>query len=204
MVAFCLFFGYDPTQSTAPSPLPCTHTHTSFHLSIQRPPPTTTTPNPHPTTQLRCQELDELRASRKRIGCSCHQSKPPDKLSLKRLKEELHRRHLSAPGNDKGKLAELLKQALADERLCSAQAADACECFQAGVPCHADVCGCCAHKKGGAGAAGGAGGATGRPHLGCHNPVGNFVYKEGAVQGYRGRFVSARGVLDGRPRSCSI
>lgn len=158
-------------------------------------------PPTHPTkptrTQLRCQELDDLRASRKRIGCSCHQSKAPDKLSLKRLKEELHRRHLSAPGTDKGKLAEMLKQALSEERLCSAQAPDACECFEAGVPCHADVCGCCAHKKGG-------GGGDGHHHLGCHNPVGNFVYKEGAVHGYRGRFVSARSALDGRPRSCSI
>lgn len=139
-------------------------------------------------------ELDALRASRKRIGCSCHQSKAPEKLSLKKLKEELHRRHLSAPGTDKGKLAELLKQALSEERLCSVQAADSCECFEAGVPCHADVCGCSAHKKGGGGAGGG---MHGRHHLGCHNPAGQFVYKEGAVHGYRDRFLS-------RPRSCSI
>ena len=153
--------------------------------------------------QQRCEELDALRASRRRIGCSCHQSKDPSKLSLKRLKEELHHRHLSAPGTDKAKLVEMLKQALSAERLCSEAAPQACECFEAGVPCHADVCGCCAHKKG-SGGGGGNGSGNGASQLGCHNPVGNVVYKEGQVHGYRDRFVSARRVLDGRARSCSI
>lgn len=44
-------------------------------------------------------------------------------------------------GNDKAKLAAMLKEAMANERLCTQEA---CECFLAGVPCHADVCGCCA------------------------------------------------------------
>ena len=158
-------------------------------------------PGPYLPPQLRCLELDALRASRKRIGCSCHQSKAPEKLSLKKLKEELHRRHLSAPGTDKGRLAELLKQALSEERLCSAQAAsvDRCECFEAGVTCHADVCGCCAPKNGGGGGGGGGGGSglRGRHNLGCNNPAGQFLYKEGAVHGHRDRFLS-------RPRSCSI
>jgi len=107
--------------------------------------------------EARSNELDELRASRKKIGCSCHHtSKAPDKLSLKKLKEELHRRHLSAPGTDKAILVEQLKEVLKDERLCNAEGGPVeCECLTAGVPCHADVCGCCAGKKPGRGVGGG-------------------------------------------------
>jgi hypothetical protein len=47
-------------------------------------------------------------------------------------------------GTDKVKLAALLKEAMANEKLC---VAEECECFLAGVPCHADVCGCCVGKK---------------------------------------------------------
>lgn len=142
-------------------------------------------------------ELDDLRASRKRIGCSCHQSKAPDKLSLKKLKEELHRRHQSAPGTDKGKLAEQLKEVMRDEKLCSDGAPDECECFVAGVPCHADVCGCCAGKKG-------TGGGGGKGHHDCQNPLGNFLYQEASVRGHRFRYLTAVPKEGGRARSSSI
>ena len=150
--------------------------------------------------EARSRELDELRASRKQIGCSCHHTaKAPEKLSLKKLKEELHRRHLSAPGTDKARLLEMLKEALQKEKLCSGgEGPDACECFIAGVPCHADVCGCCAGKRGKGGGSGG-----GKSHHDCRNPVGNFLYEEASVRGHRFEYLTAVPVGP-RPRSSSI
>jgi len=149
----------------------------------------------------RSQELDDLRASRKRIGCSCHHtSKAPEKLSLKKLKEELHRRHKSAPGTDKAKLIEQLREVLKEERLCSSGGGpDECECFVAGVPCHADVCGCCTGRKGG----GGGGGRGREGGKACENPLGNFLYQEASVRGHRFRFLTAAPTGQ-RQRSSSI
>lgn len=84
-------------------------------------------------------------------------------------------------GNDKVKLAGILKEVMSKEKLCTD---DSCECFQAGVACHANVCGCCAARHG----------------QGCSNPESVQSYKEEVVKSYR------KGMLEGctRPRSLSI
>ena len=95
---------------------------------------------------------------------------------MKKLKEELNRRkvEITAPSSneisEKVHLTAILVKVLDEEKLCTGKY---CECKNAGIPCHAEVCACCAHVP------------SNSTSSKCCNPSGNFIYCFDKVQTYR-------------------
>ena len=90
----------------------------------------------HEATLLRT-ELEHIRDERSENGCSCQKLKHVNKLSERRMRDELRRRHLDTSGK-KDALSARLKAAIDSEPCCSKN----CPCAQAGVNCQADICSC--------------------------------------------------------------
>jgi len=93
------------------------------------------------------EELSKLYSSRESTGCSCAKVKNIDKLHQTRLKEMLMLCGCEVDSSaSKKELLVQLKTVLEGKSLCELLS---CECFRAGVQCHADVCGCCYITEGG-------------------------------------------------------
>lgn len=72
-------------------------------------------------------ELEGIRDHRSDVGCSCHKIKHTNKLSERRLRDELRKRHLDTSGR-KNELSERLKDVIEKEPCCSS----GCPCAQEG------------------------------------------------------------------------
>jgi hypothetical protein len=121
----------------------------------------------HDCTLIR-NELEGLRLSRSEVGCSCHRETKfldhfdPSNTNLnlnkimsdRKLREEMRKRHLltteekscskKLAADDKRDMMARLKVAMEQEPCCRP---GECECANAGIACHADVCGCCSGQK---------------------------------------------------------
>lgn len=111
-------------------------------------------------------EDDLIKDSRDLIGCSCKRLKTRG-LREKRLKEELKKRGQSVEGG-KDDLQERLRLILDSEPCCSI----GCACFELGVECHFDVCGCARDP--------------------CGNEEGKYVYDRDAVKEKRNKYITGR------------
>jgi len=94
--------------------------------------------------QLLRNELDGIREFRSNVGCSCQKLKVTNKISDRKLKEELRKRRLETDGS-KVDLVERLKAAVDSEPCCSESS---CPCVKEGINCQADLCSCWCGKKG--------------------------------------------------------
>lgn len=127
-------------------------------------------------------ELDDIRKSRAAGGgCSCAPLRP-DKLTVKKLKEELKLRGLSVEGSRKD-LQKSLQVALhSGEETISLCGGNACECAREEIECHADLCGCYkGHRHGHSDDTGGK----------CCNPHGIYAYSAAKVDTYRRQFTNS-------------
>ncbi|GMH71977.1 hypothetical protein TL16_g05799 [Triparma laevis f. inornata] len=111
-------------------------------------------------------EDDLIKDSRDLIGCSCKRLKTRG-LREKRLKEELKKRGQSVEGG-KDDLQERLRLILDSEPCCSI----GCACFELGVECHFDICGCARDP--------------------CGNEEGKYVYDRDAVKEKRNKYITGR------------
>lgn len=90
----------------------------------------------HEITLLR-NELEAIRDHRSSVGCTCRKLKKINKLSDRRLRDELRKRHLPTSGK-KNELCDRLNAAIEKEPCCS----KTCPCVQEGINCQADLCSC--------------------------------------------------------------
>mmetsp|Transcript_3269 Transcript_3269/g.5096 ORF Transcript_3269/g.5096 Transcript_3269/m.5096 type:complete len:408 (+) Transcript_3269:269-1492(+) len=143
-------------------------------------------------------DLTHVRHSRNAVGCSCKAVKL-DKLSVTKMRQELiqYTARISASVTDetneedasdkekaaatlspdmiqcmtKSELTQRLREALSSCPLC---VANNCACVAAGIPCHANVCGCFRYNT----------------KQVCKNPYGADDYHPDKVHEYRQQFVS--------------
>lgn len=124
-------------------------------------------------------EVKSIRSSRMETGCSCKPIKV-DKLSVVKMKGELANLNCeSAEINkmSKGDMSALLKEKLSDCQLC---ADNNCYCYQMGIPCSADSCGCL---------------KNGAVRQACGNTHGQRVYDSDYVNMHRIQYLPANSSL---------
>lgn len=123
----------------------------------------------HAANNVDSNEVGAVRESRSQVGCACARSLNASKLPVRRLVEELRLRSLLPPPDRRGKkdLVPMLSSVLAEEGRCGGVVAGRCACADDGVPCHENVCGCCA--KG-----------VNR----CNNPAGVYQYDGAGTKAY--------------------
>lgn len=125
-------------------------------------------------------EIKAIRSARMETGCSCKPLKV-DKLSVVKMKAELVGMGCGPQEVEKmskGELSSLLKEKVSNCQLCID---NNCHCFQMGIPCDADSCGC---LKGG----------LVRQSV-CSNSHGQRVYSSETVNAYRIQFLPASSKL---------
>lgn len=138
--------------------------------------------NANPLTEVN-NEIKMLKSDRDSSGCSCKHTKI-DKLSIAKLRQELLANgHLicyeGTPAEveklSKADLTNVVKKVLKECVLCTA---NNCECFQQGIPCSAQLCGCLrsGHNPGQAQA--------------CANPAGRDMYDPDRVNEYRRKILA--------------
>jgi len=134
--------------------------------------------NANPLTEVN-NEIKVLKSSRSDgLGCNCKHTKI-DKLSIAKLRAELLARgHLICYEGTSAEVEKMSKTELTQKvkdvlKVCVLCAANDCQCFQAGIPCSAQLCGCArnGHHPGQA--------------QSCANPNGMDLYDPERVKEYR-------------------
>jgi len=134
--------------------------------------------NANPLTEVN-NEIKVLKSSRSDgLGCNCKHTKI-DKLSIAKLRAELLARgHLICYEGTSAEVEKMSKTELTQKvkdvlKVCVLCVANDCQCFQAGIPCSAQLCGCArnGHHPGQA--------------QSCANPNGMDLYDPERVKEYR-------------------
>lgn len=134
--------------------------------------------NANPLTEVN-NEIKQLKSHRSDgLGCNCKHTKI-DKLSIAKLRAELlSRGHLICYEGTPTEVEKLSKTELTQKvkdvlKVCVLCVANDCQCFQAGIPCSAQLCGCSrnGHHPGQA--------------QSCANPNGMDLYDPERVKEYR-------------------